>query len=132
MVSEPASVRAAARQRIMVTRRRQGSALGSSLLGVCLLMQSCSVTQSPRREAQQSEQAVSPIAVDASEQQIKQAVGNARAGAKLTPQAWPNGARVAVCLSFDVDNEALWRASPQPVPLSEGEYGATTGLPRLL
>jgi peptidoglycan/xylan/chitin deacetylase (PgdA/CDA1 family) len=26
----------------------------------------------------------------------------------------------------------LWRQSPIPVPLSEGEYGATTGLPRIL
>jgi peptidoglycan/xylan/chitin deacetylase (PgdA/CDA1 family) len=39
---------------------------------------------------------------------------------------------VAVCLSFDVDNELLWRRTPLPVPLSQGEYGATTGLPRVL
>ncbi len=53
-------------------------------------------------------------------------------GKKLTPEAWPNGARIAVCLSFDVDNELLQRANPLPVPLSVGEYGATTGLPRIL
>ena len=28
------------------------------------------------------------------------------------PLRWPNGARVAVCLSFDVDNELLQRANP--------------------
>ena len=58
--------------------------------------------------------------------------GTARVGWKLTPKAWPNDARVAVCLSFDVDNELLQRANPLPVPLSVGEYGATTALPRIL
>lgn len=48
------------------------------------------------------------------------------------PKAWPNGAQVAVCLSFDVDNESLWIDNPSPVTLSEGEYGATTGLPRVI
>jgi peptidoglycan-N-acetylglucosamine deacetylase len=76
--------------------------------------------------------AVSPITVDSTEDQIKQAVGTARMGKKLTPKVWPNGARVAVCLSFDVDNELLQRANPLPVPLSVGEYGATTSIPRIL
>jgi peptidoglycan/xylan/chitin deacetylase (PgdA/CDA1 family) len=80
----------------------------------------------------QAERNVSPIGIDATEEQIKEAIANVRAGRKLTPKRWPNGARVAVCLSFDVDNEALWRENPLPVPLSEGEYGATTGLPRIL
>ena len=40
----------------------------------------------------------------------------------------PNGNGV----TFDVDNELLQRANPLPVPLSVGEYGATTGLPRIL
>jgi peptidoglycan/xylan/chitin deacetylase (PgdA/CDA1 family) len=75
---------------------------------------------------------VNPIGIDANEQQIKEATGIARAGRKLTPKQWPGAARVAVCLSFDVDNESLWRETPLPVPLSQGEYGATTGLPRIL
>jgi len=75
---------------------------------------------------------VNPITVDASEDQIRQAVGAARMGKILTPKVWPNGARVAVCLSFDVDNELLQRANPLPVPLSVGEYGATTSIPRIL
>src|SRR6266542_3273238 len=75
---------------------------------------------------------VAPIGLDASEDQIKQAVGAVRAGRKLTPKAWPGGARVAVGISFDIDNELLSRTNPLPVPLSEGEYGATTGLPRIL
>jgi peptidoglycan/xylan/chitin deacetylase (PgdA/CDA1 family) len=73
-----------------------------------------------------------PIPIDASEQQVHDAVALVRAGQKLTPRNWPNGAQVAVCLSFDVDNELLWRRNPAPVPLSQGEYGATTGLPRIL
>ncbi|MGE0126050.1 MAG: polysaccharide deacetylase [Vicinamibacterales bacterium] len=39
---------------------------------------------------------------------------------------------MAVALSFDVDNELLSRNNPLPVPLSQGQYGATTGLPRIL
>jgi peptidoglycan-N-acetylglucosamine deacetylase len=72
------------------------------------------------------------IPIDATEEQVRQGVALVRAGHKLTPKAWPGGARVAVCLSFDVDNELLWRRTPLPVPLSQGEYGATTGLPRVL
>jgi peptidoglycan/xylan/chitin deacetylase (PgdA/CDA1 family) len=75
---------------------------------------------------------VNPITVDSTEDQIRQAVGMARMGQKLTPKVWPNGARVAVCLSFDVDNELVQRANPLPVPLSVGEYGATTSIPRIL
>jgi peptidoglycan/xylan/chitin deacetylase (PgdA/CDA1 family) len=57
-----------------------------------------------------------------------------RAGRKLTPKAWPNGARVAVCLSFDPDNMsiALNRGNNAPLTMSEGEYGALTGVPRIL
>jgi peptidoglycan-N-acetylglucosamine deacetylase len=73
-----------------------------------------------------------PIPIDATEEQVRQGVALVRAGQKLTPKVWPNGARVAVCLSFDVDNELLSRRAPLPVPLSQGEYGATTGLPRIL
>jgi len=73
-----------------------------------------------------------PIPIDATEEQVHQAVALVRAGLNLAPKTWPEGARVAVCLSFDVDNELLWRRKPEPVPLSQGEYGATTALPRIL
>jgi len=82
--------------------------------------------------AAQEQPGYPPIPIDASEEQVRQAVNLVRAGQPLMPKAWPNGARVAVCLSFDVDNELLWRRTPLPVPLSQGEYGATTGLPRIL
>ena len=80
----------------------------------------------------QVEGGIAPIPIDASEDQIKQAIGMVRAGRKLTPKAWPTGARVAVAMSFDIDNELLSRTTPLPVPLSQGEYGATSGLPRIL
>jgi len=82
--------------------------------------------------AQETAGAANPITTASTEQQIRSAVGSARVGKKMTPKTWPNGARVAVCLTFDVDNELLQRRNPLPVPLSVGEYGATTGLPRIL
>jgi peptidoglycan/xylan/chitin deacetylase (PgdA/CDA1 family) len=75
---------------------------------------------------------VDSIGVDASADEIRRVIGAVRAGRRLTPPSWPGGARVAVALSFDVDNELLSRNNPLPVPLSQGQYGATTGLPRIL
>jgi peptidoglycan/xylan/chitin deacetylase (PgdA/CDA1 family) len=56
------------------------------------------------------------------------------AGKRLRPKSWPNGARVAVALSFDVDNQTtpLVRGDLAPGVLSRGEYGALEGLPRIL
>jgi peptidoglycan/xylan/chitin deacetylase (PgdA/CDA1 family) len=72
------------------------------------------------------------IGIDATEDEIRRGFSAVRAGRKLTLKTWPNSARVAVAISFDIDNELLSRSTPLPVPLSQGEYGATTGLPRLL
>ncbi len=68
------------------------------------------------------------------EDQLKQAVAPSRAGRKLTPKSWPNGARVAVCLSFDVDNESYLLAAGQtsPTTLSAADFGAQEGLGRIL
>ena len=68
-------------------------------------------------------------------EELKRAAAAVRAGRILTPKAWPNGARVAVCVSFDIDNESPLLArdlNPLPTALSETEYGATEGLPRIL
>ncbi len=75
---------------------------------------------------------VRPLEHDATDDQIKQTINRVRAGRRLTPKSWPTGARVAVGVSFDIDNELLARSNPLPVPLSQGEYGATTALPRIL
>lgn len=68
------------------------------------------------------------------EQRVDEAVRKVRAGRDLNPQSWPGGARVAVLLSFDVDNETIWlRDGDTNVGgLSQGEYGARVGLGRVL
>ncbi len=57
-----------------------------------------------------------------------------RAGRSLQPAHWPRGARVAVLLSFDVDNETVSLRFGEPTigALSQGEYGARVGLKRIL
>jgi peptidoglycan-N-acetylglucosamine deacetylase len=66
--------------------------------------------------------------------QVREIVGRVRAGRDLTPRSWPNGARVAVGLSFDLDNETstLRDSGTSPALLSQGEYGSRAGLPRVL
>jgi peptidoglycan/xylan/chitin deacetylase (PgdA/CDA1 family) len=61
-------------------------------------------------------------------------VDRVRAGTSLKPAEWPNGARVAVALSFDSDHETipLRDAETQPGKLSQGEYGARVGAKRIL
>jgi peptidoglycan/xylan/chitin deacetylase (PgdA/CDA1 family) len=56
------------------------------------------------------------------------------AGRRLKPKQWPNGARVAVALSLDVDNATvpLSRGQLGSEDLSRGMYGALDGLPRIL
>jgi peptidoglycan/xylan/chitin deacetylase (PgdA/CDA1 family) len=61
-------------------------------------------------------------------------VQHVRAGRSLKPAQWPNGARVAVALSFDSDHETipLRDAETQPGKLSQGEYGSRVASPRIL
>ena len=68
------------------------------------------------------------------EPQLREAVDLARVGRKLTPKSWPNGARVAVCLSFDDDTEALLLrdGTTSPTTLSASDFGAESGTPRIL
>jgi peptidoglycan/xylan/chitin deacetylase (PgdA/CDA1 family) len=68
------------------------------------------------------------------EERWRQAVNKVRAGRPLTPATWPNGAQVAVALSFDVDQETLSLRDGQTSPalLAQGEYGSRAGLPRIL
>jgi peptidoglycan/xylan/chitin deacetylase (PgdA/CDA1 family) len=55
-------------------------------------------------------------------------------GKRLRPKTWPNGARVAVALSFDIDNATvpLSRGQLGSEDLSRGMYGAVDGVPRIL
>lgn len=65
---------------------------------------------------------------------VMRVVHAVRAGRSLQPKRWPNGARVAVALSFDVDNETVNLRFGQPTvgELSQGQYGARVGLPRIV
>jgi peptidoglycan/xylan/chitin deacetylase (PgdA/CDA1 family) len=65
---------------------------------------------------------------------VFEVVNKVRAGRDLTPKSWLDSARVAVGLSFDVDNETLSLREGQTSPalMAQGEYGARTGLPRIL
>jgi peptidoglycan/xylan/chitin deacetylase (PgdA/CDA1 family) len=65
---------------------------------------------------------------------VNTVVNSVRAGRSLHPASWPGKARVAVLLSFDVDNEtlALRTGEPNVGTLSQGQYGARQGLPRVL
>ncbi|HEX5117590.1 MAG TPA: polysaccharide deacetylase [Pseudonocardiaceae bacterium] len=60
-------------------------------------------------------------------------VDRVRAGQSLSAP-WPGGARVAVALSFDSDHETipLRAGETSPGKLSQGEYGARVGVPRIL
>jgi len=67
--------------------------------------------------------------------EVRSAVGAVRAGRDLNPASWPDQARVAVLLSFDVDNETVQGLRDGTVsvgPLSQGEYGHRVALPRVL
>ena len=66
-------------------------------------------------------------------EQLKGQMFHVSAGKRLKGP-WPNGARVAVGLSFDVDNATatLSTGNLDYEILSRGEYGAVDGLPRLL
>jgi peptidoglycan/xylan/chitin deacetylase (PgdA/CDA1 family) len=66
--------------------------------------------------------------------ELKEQFFRVSAGRRMKPTTWPNGARVAVALSFDVDNatHSLARGLLGANELSVGEYGAIDGLPRIL
>ncbi len=68
------------------------------------------------------------------ESRVLEVARRVRAGRDLTPRQWPGGARVAVGLSFDFDNEtpALRDGQTSPALMAQGEYGARAGLPRVL
>lgn len=64
----------------------------------------------------------------------RERVAAVRAGRSLKPPSWPDGARVAVALSFDSDHETneLRDGGASIGRLSWGEYGSRVGVPRIL
>jgi peptidoglycan/xylan/chitin deacetylase (PgdA/CDA1 family) len=67
-------------------------------------------------------------------EKVKSKVGKVRAGKGLTPVSWPDGAKVAVALSFDFDAEtnALRDNQISPGIFSQGEYAARAAMVRIL
>jgi len=66
--------------------------------------------------------------------QLREQMFHVGAGRRLKPPSWPGGAKVAVGLSFDVDNATatLSTGTLDYEVISRGEYGAVDGVPRLL
>lgn len=95
-------------------------------LAVASVMVGASVAQQPPVDTQPGRKW--------SEEQLKKASSYVRAGRTLTPRSWPNGARIAVGLTFTLNNTAnmLARGDSAVVALTSGEFGAVSGLPRVL
>lgn len=69
-----------------------------------------------------------------SDEEWRRRVGQVRAGRPLRPSSWPGKARCAVALSFDSDHETneLRDGGKSIGRMSQGEYGARVGVPRIL
>ncbi len=101
----------------------------SSLVALVALAVACEAPDAPPSVRS------TPEPWDWTDAQVRSAVEQVRAGRDLTPESWPGGARVAVLLSFDVDNETvqgLRSGATSPGPLSQGEYGSRVALPRIV
>ena len=104
------------------------------LLPVALVVALSSCAPAPETPAAAQEPRPDPLpGTKLSVEQLKAQMFHVSAGRRLKP-AWPNGARIAVGLSFDVDNATatLSTGNLDYEILSRGEYGAIDGLPRIL
>lgn len=68
------------------------------------------------------------------EERWRARVEKVRAGRSLKPEAWPDGAKMAVALSFDADHETfeLKNGGKSIGRMSQGAYGPRAGMPRIL
>jgi peptidoglycan/xylan/chitin deacetylase (PgdA/CDA1 family) len=68
------------------------------------------------------------------EEQWRRIVAHVRAGRRLRPKAWKNGARCAFAISFDSDHETneLRDGGKSIGRLSWGQYGNRVAIPRIL
>lgn len=105
-----------------------------SLLGLACLTCGMRVEVNAQEKEKAKTGAEALPGIDWSVDQLKKAVAPVRPGRVMLPEKWPNNARVAVVISFDVDNESysLSTGVTAPGPLSDAEYGATEGLPRII
>ena len=106
---------------------------GTPLLASIVLCLSTAACQIPDAPAQATPDPAEPW--NWSEEYVRSVVNQVRAGRDLNPESWPGGTRVAVLLSFDVDNETIQglRSGTASIgPLSQGEYGSRVALPRIV
>ena len=111
-----------------MTGKRAAGRLTGVLVGAGLLTAPATVAAQPPARTNQP-----GLHLDLDE--IRAVAARVRAGRSLQPAAWPNGARVAVLLSFDVDNDTIAvarSAEPSIGAMSQGEYGARVGLRRVV
>ena len=112
--------------RLYITAR---TVLGVSAV-LALTLTACTAPDTPVQGAQN---AAEPW--NWSEEYVRSVVNQVRAGRDLNPSSWPGGARVAVLLSFDVDNETVQGLRTGDIsigPLSQGQYGSRVALPRVV
>jgi peptidoglycan/xylan/chitin deacetylase (PgdA/CDA1 family) len=111
----------------------RGTAISAATRFLCaaLLCSSSMVAQQPPAHPAQ---AASQPGTFWSDQKLLDTVNAVAMGPKLLPKSWPNGARVAVLLTFDDDTQSflLRDGNSEPTALSAPDYGAQTGTPRLL
>ena len=113
--------------RLAVTLRRAASLMLA--LAISLAVAACGVPDSPAQDQ------ASPEPWNWSEEFVRSAVDQVRAGRDLNPGSWPGGTRVAVLLSYDVDNETVQGLRTGDIsigPLSQGQYGSRVALPRVV
>ena len=101
-------------------------------LALAAALGACSPAPETRAAAQEARPDPLPgtkLSID----QLKAQMFHVSAGRRLKGP-WPNGAKIAVGLSFDVDNATatLSTGNLDYEILSRGEYGAVDGLPRIL
>ncbi len=103
------------------------------ILAVALAAGLTACAQSPETAAAQAARPDPLPGTKLSVEQLKAQMFHVSAGKRLK-RAWPNGAKIAVGLSFDVDNATatLSTGNLDYEILSRGEYGAVDGLPRIL
>ena len=104
--------------------------VAAGLLAASAALSACQPASSARQAAAEPER---EPGWTWSDERVMETVNAVRAGRDLQPAQWPDGARVAVLLSFDVDNETVTglRYGDATVgSLSEGQYGARRALPR--
>ena len=84
------------------TSRRSTGTLLLTAVVLCLNAAACQVPDAPGQAIPDPSEPW-----NWSEEDVRTAVNRVRAGRDLNPESWPGGARVAVLLSFDVDNETV-------------------------